>query len=371
MENKLIFDRKRTKAKFCPCGKPNRDGKFVPFVGYTDKGYCHSCGKTFFPDGNNQPLERYTPPQAHTPPTTMDYHSIEQFNQSLKNYDSNAFVRFLKSIFPMGKVDELCSIYQIGTSKHWGGSTIFWQVDESGNIHSGKIMAYNPTTGKRVKEPFAHVTWVHTLLKMESFVLNQCLYGLHLITLFPDKTIGIVESEKTAIIAAGYLPNYLWMATGGKQNLKPDKFKALTGRKVILFPDGNAFDEWFTIMATIKKELPSIRLNISDLLQRHATPEDKKAGFDLADYLLRTKPPKPPLPPTENPIQKPIPPLPPLPPTPSTQEFISICLQVKAGKPIPEATNGWNITDGSRVQLEYLAALAKFSNFEKNKYLQN
>jgi hypothetical protein len=371
MENKLKFDKKRTKAKFCPCGKSNKDGKFIPFVGFEDKGYCHSCGKTFFPDGNNQPLERYTPPQVHTPPTTPDYHSHELFNQSLRNYDSNTFVTFLKTIFPVDKVDELCSTYQIGTSKHWGGSTIFWQADESGNFHAGRIMAYNPTTGKRVKEPFSHVTWVHKVLSMDSFVLNQCLFGLHLANLFPDRTIGIVESEKTAIIASGYLPNILWLATGGKQNLKPDKFKPLAGRKVILFPDGNAFDEWVTIMESIKKKLPSIRLTISDLLQQHATPEDRKAGFDLADYLIKTKPPKPPLPPTENPIQETKPPLPPKPPTPSTPEFIKICLQVKAGKPIHEAAAGWNITDGSRAQLEYLETLAKFSNFEKNKYLQN
>jgi len=38
----------------CPCGKSNRDGKFVPFVEgtrvLTNAVYCHSCGRTFYPD---------------------------------------------------------------------------------------------------------------------------------------------------------------------------------------------------------------------------------------------------------------------------------------------------------------------------------
>ena len=28
----LKFDKKRNRVKFCPCGKDNKDGKFVPYV---------------------------------------------------------------------------------------------------------------------------------------------------------------------------------------------------------------------------------------------------------------------------------------------------------------------------------------------------
>ncbi|MBT4969895.1 MAG: hypothetical protein HOM80_12890, partial [Bacteroidetes bacterium] len=47
---KLELDKKRFRVKNCPCGKSNKDGKFVPYIGYEDKGYCHSCGETFLPD---------------------------------------------------------------------------------------------------------------------------------------------------------------------------------------------------------------------------------------------------------------------------------------------------------------------------------
>ena len=33
----------------------------------------------------------------------------------------------------------------------YGGATIFWQKDDTGNIRTGKIMAYDASTGKRLK----------------------------------------------------------------------------------------------------------------------------------------------------------------------------------------------------------------------------
>ena len=36
----LKFDKKRFRVKLCPCGKDNKDGKFVPYVGFENKGYC-------------------------------------------------------------------------------------------------------------------------------------------------------------------------------------------------------------------------------------------------------------------------------------------------------------------------------------------
>ena len=48
-EQSYILDKKRFRVKHCPCGKDNKDGKFVPYVGYENKGYCHSCGEIFLP----------------------------------------------------------------------------------------------------------------------------------------------------------------------------------------------------------------------------------------------------------------------------------------------------------------------------------
>jgi hypothetical protein len=42
-------------------------------------------------------------------------------------------------------------------------------------------MLYNANTGKRIKEPFNHATWVHSVLKLPEFNLQQCFFGEHLL----------------------------------------------------------------------------------------------------------------------------------------------------------------------------------------------
>jgi len=144
-------------------------------------------------------------------------------------------------------------------------------------------MLYSPTTGKRVKEPFNHITWVHKALKLPAFELKQCLFGEHLLQ---DKTkpVAIVESEKTAIIASVYLPQFIWLAAGSLTNLNADKCKVLAGRTVTLFPDLNGFDKW---SSKVKELSPFATFIVSDLLECKATEAERNHGFDLADYLIR------------------------------------------------------------------------------------
>jgi hypothetical protein len=67
------------------------------------------------------------------------------------------------------------------------------------------------------------------------------LFGEHLLI---DKTkpVAIVESEKTAVIASVYLPQFIWVAVGSLTNLNAEKCNVLKGRTVTLFPDLNGFD---------------------------------------------------------------------------------------------------------------------------------
>ena len=100
----------------------------------------------------------------------------------------------------------------------------------------------------------------------------------------PDKPIALVESEKTAIICSGLMPQYLWLATGGKSQLSQEKLSVLAGRKTIAFPDIDGYEEW-------KKKLSSaeIDITVSDILQRYATEEQRKAHIDIADLLIQWK----------------------------------------------------------------------------------
>ena len=100
--------------------------------------------------------------------------------QSLKKYSCNNFIAFLKVNFSDLEIQNCISKYKLGTSKHWDGATIFWQIDKFLKVRTGKIMLFNNKSGKRIKEPFAHIYWVHKKLNLQSYNLNQCLFGLHL-----------------------------------------------------------------------------------------------------------------------------------------------------------------------------------------------
>lgn len=104
-------------------------------------------------------------------------------------------------------------------------------------------MLYSPATGKRSKEQYPNPNWVHSVLKLPEFNLQQCFFGEHLLR-GNTKPIAIVESEKTAIMASVYLPQFVWIAAGSKDGLNAEKRKVLAGRNVALFPDLNGFKNW-------------------------------------------------------------------------------------------------------------------------------
>lgn len=58
-----------------------------------------------------------------------------------------------------------------------------------------------------------------------------------------NANVALVESEKTAVICSLLLPEYIWLATGGKSQFN-DRLMVLKGRKVTAFPDIDGYDEW-------------------------------------------------------------------------------------------------------------------------------
>jgi hypothetical protein len=293
---KLNLDKKRFRIKHCPCGKSNKDGKFVPYIGYANKGYCHGCGETFLPElkRNDEswkfPAKQlkkidfsYTIKREPAKHLLASFIPVSTFKESLKHHAENNFIKYLTALFGSEITSKLISRYFIGTSKHWSGANVFWQIDNTGKVRTGKVMLYSAATGKRIKEPYSHTNWVHSVLKLPAFNLQQCFFGEHLLQ-GNKMPVAIVESEKTAIISSVYLPQFIWLAAGNKTGLTDQKCKVLQGRNVVLYPDLNAFDLW----AKKAKELSHIaRFAISDLLERKATENEKKQGLDLADYLIQ------------------------------------------------------------------------------------
>lgn len=278
----LKFDLRRYQiAKSCPCGRSNRDGKFVPYKGFYDKGYCHSCGKTFRPEIEPSITAAF-PWEVNRKQGQPTFIQSQIFRRTLVGYDRNFFAQFLKNRFGSKRAAKVIGDYFVGTTRD--SSTVFWQIDSSGHIRTGNIIKFDPLTGKRHKGIVPK--WAHVELRLRDFRLKQCLFGEHLLR-ENKMTVVVVESQKTACIGSIYFPQALWLACGGKDGLTIEKLQTLRGRKVVLFPDLDGFDLWTRRAAELS---PMLDIRVSNLLERKATPCERNAKLDIADYLLRFDP---------------------------------------------------------------------------------
>lgn len=210
-----------------------------------------------------------------------------------RNYTGNVWVAWLKSqawdMAQRGRIEGMLRNYNVGTAKD--GRTIWWQMDEEGRLRTGKLMRYQEN-GHRDKS--VNPTWVHTMLAqagkldLRSVDVKQCLFGLHLTDLCPQATVNIVESEKTAVtmaVAYGDLRSAVWMATGGKESLRPSKLQPLIdrGRHIVLYPDRDAVDEWKELAEGMGYD----RLSVNDEPVRIWWKSCDGEKADIADVIVR------------------------------------------------------------------------------------
>lgn len=286
----------------CP-GCNNRDKSFSRYINIEtgeyiadNVGRCNreqKCGYHFTPkqffEANGKPVNICSArnPIQSAKPVQTKFIPFETLQATLKGFGNNNFYSFLMGLFGSDRAIVLAKRYYIGSSKRWNGANIFWQVDIDGRVRTGKIMHYDPKSGKRTKVPDTGkplIDWTHRYIGNANFrdQLNQCFFGEHLLKDDKARPVAVVESEKTAIIASEFLPSMIWLACGAKTGLN-DKCQVLKGRKVILYPDLGCYEDW-----GIKAE--KYGFMISDILEKNSTPEQKADGLDLADFLLINKP---------------------------------------------------------------------------------
>ena len=184
--------------------------------------------------------------------------------------------------------------YRLGMSRD--GGVIFWQIDQLGLIHDGKVMYYREDCHR---DHGRHPTWVSRVLTQ--FYLGEaddgllaynqhCLFGLHLLRGAPeDQAVAVVEAEKTAVILSGHYPQYLWMAVGGLTELSAEKLFPLRNRRVVLFPDTDATGQSYALWHRIAGEAKiryNARIFVSSVLELNASSEQKKQKIDLVDFLF-------------------------------------------------------------------------------------
>lgn len=80
------------------------------------------------------------------------------------------------------------------------------------------------------------------------------------------------------------MPEYIWLATGGKSQLN-DRLRVLRGREVVAFPDVDGYGS----LCDKIKEFPDLNITISPLLELNATSEDISNHIDIVDWLIKWK----------------------------------------------------------------------------------
>jgi len=246
-------------------------------------------------------------PAIQQPKENTVYHIPESvLNETLKGYEINTFIQNLLKFAPGTEIERVISLYRLGTitDKDRRGAVTFPFIDIAGNVRTIQAKQFNEanhTTGtdflhsiierahNRTGEPLPD--WLKQYRNNERFV--SCLFGEHLLNKYPVNPVALVEAPKTAVIGTLYygLPDspdrLLWLAVYNKSSLTPEKCKALKGRKVVLYPDLNAFNEWNIKAKEINASLTGTKFVVSDVLESNASEAERVNGLDLADYLTR------------------------------------------------------------------------------------
>jgi len=292
----------------CPeCGTKHKFSRYIststgeyvdPSVGRCDRqiscGYHKTPGE-FFKENPSKVRRQVTtdnPVIILKKPENHSTHPWEILEKSRKKYEQNNLAIYLGNILGKETARKLVDEYQIGTSSHWQGANVFWQIDIHGKIRAGKIMLVDKENGKRVKIPFPHINWLHSIKNMEDFNLKQCFFGENLVNKYPGKPVAIVESEKTAIICSFFSPTMVWLAAGNLNGLTLEKCKVLQGKKIVIFPDLKCYEIWKSKALEISGILNSnnstvTTFAVSDMLEKNALPGERQNGYDMADYLTR------------------------------------------------------------------------------------
>jgi hypothetical protein len=187
------------------------------------------------------------------------------------------------------RVEQTLWMYCVGPWRD--GRVVFWQIDEQGRPHGGKLMRYGQN-GKRIRTE--NPSWIHTQegyreqFDMEHHEFRPSLFGLHLLNKYPQAAVNIVESEKTALICAnayGKPEENLWMACGGMKFLKLETLQPMIDAKrtVWLWPDKDGVDDWKEKV----KEILNDRVRITTKFIDENWIEDDGEKADVADIILR------------------------------------------------------------------------------------
>lgn len=272
--------------------------------------------------------------------------SLHYDNQLIyDNIRYNTLLMGLAEIFGIEKVQEAFDMYLLGMfvdgatifpylydNRLKTAKIVFFNEDLHRNkdrypiwLHSFKTVDFTTHDGRPdiLDNPFYNTEYEYYLKHPDEYInedeediprkynLAIPLFGWDLIGKYPNKTICLVESEKTAIICSIVFPEFNWLATGGKGFLQSYKFIYYSGRTWLFFPDlgknnktkVTTKDYWKSKVKGISEKYSMFYYfidfvpepltpnnNLSEVFQQYTFNTNAEInGFDIADYILDYK----------------------------------------------------------------------------------
>lgn len=184
--------------------------------------------------------------------------------------------------------------------RHWqhGIPSKTWAYHNEAGTVIGYACRFDLPSGKMVL-PFTFKTdGSRTEWRWQGFDKPRPLYNLHLLKQNPDKTVLLVEGEKTADAASRLISTAIvttWM--GGADGIRTADLRPLFGRKIVLWPDNDyshAYGDKHPLSGQTKPfhEQPGNKamLAFAELLRPHCSvikwvrnPDGTPCGWDIAD----------------------------------------------------------------------------------------
>ena len=255
MAKNLKFDKKGIKCPSCPSSDAffrllDDFGKPIEKV-----GKCFSCGEFFKAPYSGRKKDREQAPEL-----PIFFHNQKFLENLRQNQKKDNFTDILRKkyagISAYLDLYNVCGI-SLKNNEKWQNCTAFPKIDYKGKIRGVKLFKYdnNLHTAKysfkneKGKEKLVKkITWVHSqfdMVDLEKYRFEDCFFGEHLIYTSDYKYIGVVESEKTAVIMNYFLgTDWIFLATCSKSRHEETIYKGINEKKVFFFPDADGYNKW-------------------------------------------------------------------------------------------------------------------------------
>lgn len=284
--------------EICPmCGKKS----FVPYI-YNDTGeiidptcgrcdHEQSCGyhltpAEFFKSNPDMKLTAWNEAYSKPQPSIINFCVLDEWKarQTTDEAMQCDFAQGLAKFFDTDLVSQAISRYQV-QSIGYNRNTAFPCISKEEDVTDVMVLGYGMDLHRNeVCYHFYGDNDRKAQLKDRypyGYTYAPCYFGEHLLGENPKMNVGLVESQKTAVICSLIFPEIVWLASCGCGNFSVTKSSVLKDRRVFAYPDKGSTDKWGKIVDALRLYGYNIHLHpIMEELQ------DYGSNSDIADVIL-------------------------------------------------------------------------------------